>query len=260
MIYNKDAMNISEYIQKADSIVSNHCTRYRGQFAQVGVLLSGGIDSSVITSYVLKQFTNPTIFSMGTTDTKDRPFIDLFASCFNVIYEWVGLTEESIREALPSVSRLLIENSIEDSTMQRSLGIGYYLIFKRAAELGIQGIITGQGPDILFAGYHKYKQLSGVGLNNQIQKDLILLETDKRRDSAMAKQFGITLFNPYLEPDFVDFSLQVPAELKLKDGVEKYFMREWGRSRGLPPEIVQRPKKAFQYSTGLQKKVSRMGV
>lgn len=250
-------MNLNEYIQKADSIVSNHCIQYRNAFPSAGVLLSGGIDSSVITTYVLKHFQNPIIFSMGTDSTKDKPFVDLFTHTFKAYYEWVELTQELIKEALPIVSELLVKIGVEDSTMQRSLGVGYYLIFKRAQELGVRGIVTGQGPDILFAGYHKYKGMSGVVLDDEIKKDLALLETDKKRDSAMANHFGITLLNPYLEQDFVDFSLTVPAELKLKDGVEKYFMREWGKTRNLPEEIVNRPKKAFQYSTGLQKKVSK---
>jgi len=253
-------MNLSDYIQKADSIVSNHLSQYRNTFSQPGVLLSGGIDSSLITTYVLKQFEKPIIFSMGTTATKDRPFVELFAQEFKVSYEWIDLSVETIKTALPTVSDLLESVGVENSTMQKSLGVGYYLIFKRAQELGMQGIVTGQGPDILFAGYHKYKQLSGHELGEEIQKDLILLETDKKRDGAMAKHFGITLLNPYLEQDFVDFSLTVPAELKLREGVEKYFMREWGKTRNLPQEIVNRPKKAFQYSTGLQKKVSKMNI
>lgn len=253
-------MNLNEYIQKADSIVSNHFNRYRTLFPQVGVLLSGGIDSSLITTYILKQFEKSTIFSMGTNDTKDKPFVDIFSKSFKIPYEWIELSEEGIKNVLPIVSRLLVENEIDDSTMQRSLGVGYYLIFKRAQELGIKGIVTGQGPDILFAGYHKYKLLKGMKLENEIKKDLILLETDKKRDSAMAQHFGVTLLNPYLEQDFIDFSLSVPGELKLKDGVEKYFMREWGKTRGLPLEIVIRPKKALQYSTGLQKKVKKLDV
>lgn len=253
-------MKLNEYIQKADSIVSNHCARYEALFPEVGVLLSGGIDSSVITTYVLKQFKKPIIFSMGTNDTKDKPFVELFSSHFKAPYEWIEMPEGSIKKELPRVSELLIKNGVEDSTMQRSLGVGYYLIFKRAQEMGIKGIITGQGPDILFAGYHKYKQMEGKELECEIKKDLILLETDKKRDSAMAAHFGITLLNPYLEQDFVDFSLTVPTILKLKDGVEKYFMRAWGQVRGLPQVIVDRPKKAFQYSTGLQKKINKIKI
>lgn len=253
-------MNINEYLQKADLIVSNHCAQYRAVFPSVGVLLSGGIDSSVIASYVLEQFKSHIIFSMGTADTKDKPFVELFSRQFKVQYEWVDLSDEVVRSALPTVSELLIKAGVENSTMQQSLGVGYYLIFKRAQELGIRGIVTGQGPDILFAGYHKYKGMIGETLNEEIKKDLVLLETDKKRDGAMAAHFGITLLNPYLEQDFVDFSLTVPAEFKLNGGIEKFFMREWGKQRGLPQEIIARPKKAFQYSTGLQKKVSKLQI
>lgn len=253
-------MNLDEYIKQADSIVSNHCQRYKTLFPSCGVLLSGGIDSSIVTSYVLHYFDKPLILSMGTDLTKDKPYVDIVTTHFKTSYEWVYLNEEDINNALPMVNDLLKKTGVEVSEMQQALALGYYLIFKRAQAKGIQGIVTGQGPDILFAGYHKYKGMSGVALENEIKKDLILLETDKKRDAAMAEYFGITLLNPYLEQDFVDFSLTVPAELKLTNRVEKYFMRKWGEVRGLPKEIVDRPKKAFQYSTGLQKKVHKKNL
>lgn len=251
-------MDIHTYIETADSIVSNHFIRYVKTYETVGVLLSGGIDSTLITSYVLHHFADARIFSMGTSLTKDREFIDLFSKQKQKEYEWIHLTDESINAALPPVRKLLQEVGVVDSTMQLSLAVGYYLIFKRAAELGVHAIVTGQGPDILFAGYHKYKSLAPALIDEEIKKDLALLETDIKRDSAMATHFGITLLNPYLENDFIKFSLTVPAEYKLKDGVEKYMMREWGKTRNLPKEIIARPKKAFQYSTGIQKTVEHL--
>ena len=250
-------MDMDDCIKQADSIVSNHCKRYSALFPQCGVLLSGGIDSSVIASYVLHYFKNPIIFSMGTDLTKDRPFVNIFTTHFKISYEWVFLSEDDIVQSLPIVTKLLEENDIVTSEMQKALAIGYFLIFKRANQMGIKAIVTGQGPDILFAGYHKYKGMCGTALTDEIKKDLILLETDKKRDSAMASYFGITLLNPYLEDDFIAFSLTVPAELKIKDGVEKYCMRKWGEFKKLPIEIIKRPKKAFQYSTGLQKKIHK---
>ena len=82
-----------------------------------------------------------------------------------------------------------------------------------------------------------------------------LLEIDKKRDGIVAKNFGLTLYNPYLEKEFVDFCLTIPQKFKLQKGIEKYILREFSRKKGLPSKIVNRPKKAFQYSTGIQKLV-----
>jgi asparagine synthase (glutamine-hydrolysing) len=245
-------------IQKADTIVSKHFKLYMEHHKTIGVLLSGGIDSSVITSYVLQFYPQSHILSMGTKASKDLPFVQLFCQAVDRPFEWVSLTEPAIQHALPTVRTLLEEVEVTQSLMQLSLAVGYYLIFQRAHELGITAIVTGQGPDILFAGYHKYKSLSGTDLHLEIKKDLALLETDKKRDGAMARHFGITLLNPYLEQDFVDFSMTVSPELKVKNGVEKYFMRRWGSTRHIPDVIVNRPKKAFQYSTGLQNAVMKI--
>lgn len=248
-------MNLNDYINQADIIISNHFKRYKSISPDCGVLLSGGIDSSLITLYVLQNFISPPILSMGTNLTKDRPYVQLFVTHFKTTYEWVELHEKDIAESLPIVTDILIANKIEPSSMQKALAVGYFLIFKHAKALGVQRIITGQGPDVLFAGYHKYKAVSGKILEKEIKKDLILLEIDKKRDRAMALYFNITLLNPYLEDDFVAFALTIPTELKRKNDIEKYFIRMWGQSKGIPNEIVNRPKKAFQYSTGLQKKI-----
>lgn len=249
---------MDNYIQIADSIVSKYFKLYKEQHENTGVLLSGGIDSSVISSYTIEHFPNAILYSMGTDKTKDKPFVDLVSAMLHKPYTWVELTESSVQKALPTVKKLLIEKGIEVSAMQLALAVGYFLIFKRASENGVKAIVTGQGPDILFAGCHKYRNTALSEINSTIQKDLILLETDKKRDAAMAQFFDITLLNPYLEEEFVEFAMQVPGEYKMAKGIEKFFMREWGKERGLPQAVVARPKKAFQYSTGLQNMVMKI--
>ena len=218
-------MDIKTYIAQADSIVSDHFRNYIKIGQNVGVLLSGGIDSSLISSYVFSFFPQAHIFSMGTDLTKDRPFVEIMSKHLGRPYEWIFLSEQQIKEVQSEVGALLEQVGVERSSMQMALATGYFLIFKRASELGTKTIVTGQGPDILFAGYHMYKKLDGSLLNAQIKKDLVLLETDKKRDGAMASHFGIQLLNPYLETDFVDFSLTVPVEYKINNGIEKVFMR-----------------------------------
>ncbi len=245
---------MEEYIKQLDAILSNLFRKYQKTVKDPGVLLSGGIDSSTISTYVSRHFSTYTLLSMGTSQTKDRPFIEIMSKFLNYPFEWIEITPESVSEHIKTVSSLLQKKDIEPSAMQISLAMGYFLTFMHAHKLGITQIVTGQGPDILFAGYHKYK--TSENINADIKKDLTLLETDKKRDGAMAAYFGITLINPYLEKEVVDFSLTVPPEYKIKNGVEKYVLRQLAIMKGLPSEIINRPKKAFQYSTGVQKVVT----
>ena len=102
-----------DYIKQADSIVSNHCGRYSNIYSSCGVLLSGGIDSSVITTYVLDHFKSVHIFSMGTDLTVDRPYVDLLTTHLGMSYEWVELKDSDITEAMSTVTDLLLQNGVD---------------------------------------------------------------------------------------------------------------------------------------------------
>jgi len=209
-----------------------------------------------------KHFPNTVLLSFGVKESSDQPYIKILNEFLKLKLINLEVIDNDVKENLSTVKEILEKNKIKPSLTQTSLGIGYFLIFKKAQELGIQNIFTGQGPDILLGGYNMYKNIKLSTLNEKIKDDLILLETDKKRDSAMAHHFGINLFNPYLTKEFIDFSLKVPAELKLhKENdliIEKYLSRKVGESLSFPKVIWSRPKKAFQYSTGVQKIVKKI--
>ncbi|OGK62275.1 hypothetical protein A2334_02395 [Candidatus Roizmanbacteria bacterium RIFOXYB2_FULL_38_10] len=244
---------MQRYFDQMDFILSDLFKKYASFDIKPGVLLSGGIDSTTITYFVSKYFKDFTILSMGTDKTKDRSYIDIVSLYLKHEYIWVEMNKDEVVENYKEVKKLLEQALVPTSLMHMSLAMGYFLLFKKAKQLGITHIVTGQGPDILLGGYHKYKSVTNI--NVEIKKDLPLLEIDKKRDGIVAKNFGITLYNPYLEKEFVDFCLTIPQKFKLQKGIEKYILREFSRKKGLPSKIVNRPKKAFQYSTGIQKLV-----
>jgi len=247
---------MEDYIKQLNTILTELFKSYSRTVVKPGVLLSGGIDSSLITYFVSRIFSPYTVLSMGTENTKDLKYVKIMCRYLHTSFEWIELTKEKIINILPVVKSILLKENIPVSLMQISLASGYFLIFEKAKEMGITHIFTGQGPDILFAGYHKYKTV--VDVNLEINKDLVLLEVDKKRDSAMAKHFGITLINPYLEKNIVGFALTVPPQYKIEKGIEKIILRKYAKQAGLPDEIVYRPKKAFQYSTGIQNVIKQI--
>jgi len=147
--------------------------------------------------------------------------------------------------------------TIETNLMQMSLALGFYLLAKKAQSMGLEYILTGQGSDEIFGGYTRYKNYSG-NLKNFLQTDYETVgRIDYKRDSAILRHFGITIINPYEEENFLQYALSIPTELKLYNQdsqiIEKYILRLVAQNLGLPEEIVWRPKKAFQYSSRMQK-------
>lgn len=284
------------YCLKFFKIEMNFANNYqeilRGLFAKyeinfknelIGIIASGGIDSSIIVSYVLKYFSDAKILSMTSEKSMDEPFVKKLGQHFKKKIDWIEIDNQKVMEVNSEVINLLVKAKVQVNEMQIALGTGFYLLCQHANELGIKYLFTGQGPDILLAGYHKYKQLiinskQETGnkksvfsrvivtkqdsinkiktIKEQIREDLPLLEVDKRRDGEMANKWGVKLINPYLEKEFVEFSLTIPEDLLIHDNVEKYISRLVAKELNLPEEIVWRPKKAFQYSTGIQKLLS----
>lgn len=246
---------MERYIAKLNDILTKLFISYEKNMKDPGVLLSGGIDSSLVTYFVSRHFSDFHIISVGTKDSKDKKYIDILCRMMHKKPEWVPVGIEEIKEHFQVVRSLLIKGDIEPSLMQLSLAIGVFFCLKKAKDLGIKNVFSGQGPDVLFAGYHKYKGVKNV--NEQIKKDLSLLHIDKKRENAIAQYFQINIIYPYLEQEIIDLSLRIPSQYKIKDGIEKYVLRQYAKHRGIPEEIIKRPKKAFQYSTGIQKMFER---
>lgn len=243
---------MENYLELMNTTLTYLFDKYQKNIDNPGVLLSGGIDSSTIVQLMNKHFKKCTILSFGTNKTKDKPYVELFCKKNDQDFVWLEIDKENVLANKKTVIELLEINNIDTNTMQISLATGYFLIFKKAHELGIKTIFTGQGPDILLGGYNMYKQINIEEVNNKIASDLPLLEVDGKRDNAMANYFGIKLINPYLEKEFIELSLKIPGQYKIKNNIEKYILRKFAEKIGVPKEIVDRPKKAFQYSTGIQ--------
>lgn len=119
----------------------------------VGVLLSGGIDSSSIAAAVSSR--NDIKFLSAVSDEKrfdESPFIDVVASYINKPVYKVNLDMEQDK-----AFRLLEDTSWHnDEPVGSFSNVAHYLLMKKAKELGVTVILSGQGADELLCGYRKY--------------------------------------------------------------------------------------------------------
>lgn len=254
---------IDDYISKIKTTLDLIFNEYQTKFqraSKVAVLVSGGIDSSIIAYYAKEYFPNTNLFSFGTAQNVDVPYATILQKYLHIPLHFIQIEENHIFQNQKKVISILKSKQIDANLMQISLALGYYLAFEEIRNHGIMHVFTGQGPDVLFAGYKKYLELPIEYLNKQISKDVALLETDILRDHAMAEQFDILLDSPYLDSRFISSALQIPGELKIVEInnaiIEKWILREFGKTLSLPEEILHRKKKAFQYSSGIQKMIN----
>jgi len=261
---------MNRYINQLTLLTDKLFSKYKKQInskEKVGVLVSGGIDSSIVASFCHKHFSNVTLLSFGTEQSKDKPFVQILQKHLDIPLIWLSINDNLVNANLKTVKKILEPINLSNSLMHLSLATGYFLICQASKMAGISNVFTGQGPDVIMAGYSKYKRLmiqeNGKYdlIKQEIIKDLDNLKIDKVRDNTMANYHKIQLYNLYLEQFFIDLCLEIPVNYKLHISnnvlIEKYIERLWGKNLDLPDEIVWRAKMAFQYSPQVQKLVQK---
>ena len=76
------------------------------------------------------------------------------------------------------------------------------------------------------------------------------------RDDAVSMANGVELRVPFLDNDIINLSLDIPGKYKIKDNediLRKHILRDVAKSIGVPDYIADRPKKAAQYGSGINK-------
>jgi len=147
------------------SLTNNKIEEFRDLFSQVikenfyadvhgGFFTSGGLDSSLVTAVSLKEqassYTQPISIRFSPNPAIDEKYGALLEGLFNKKFEWVTITDELARKTLMDLVPYL------DEPLENPTHVGTYLMSKRAKELGIKSIITGDGADEFFLGYERH--------------------------------------------------------------------------------------------------------
>lgn len=208
-----------------------------------GVLLSGGIDSSVITYLGKKYNKNLTCVTIVSEDKKspDKSFAELICDKYNIKnYEPVPLKEDDVPE--------LIKNAV--------LSVGTFNIYWIAAsivllkglihakQIGLKKIATGEGSDDIFGSFPV--MLNWSSGDEELKKFILTRIKDiDIMTKKISDYLGIKIVTPFYFKDLVDFTFKIPLNLKTKtksDGskVTKYILRESFKNV-LPKTVLNRP-------------------
>ena len=220
----------------------------------VGAFCSGGLDSSLVAAIAAEDIPNLHTFVVGMRDKNGDLSDDVKAS--RIAAKHIGcthhellFTEAEYHEALPTVIQKL---ETYDPSLVRC-AVPCYFTCKLAADY-VTVVLTGEGADELFAGYHYMKHFPFDKLNQEARRCIGNVHNiNLQRADRMGMLFSLELRVPFFDVNMVDLAMKIPPELKIREHngakIEKWIFRKaFENTHYLPDEILWRYK--VQYTQG----------
>ena len=181
-----------------------------------GVLLSGGLDSSLIASIAARMIgpnNKLKTFSIGLKNSPDLLYAQQVARFLNTEhYSWVYTIEEGI-DAISDVIRHI--ESFDVTTVRASTPM--YLLDRRIKAIGVKMVLSGEGADEIFGGYlyfHKAPN-SKEFFDETVRKLDKLHYYDCLRANKSTMAWGVEARVPFLDKQFLDIAMNTDPELKM---------------------------------------------
>jgi len=258
-----DIMNLSKDTLKKklkNLLIKSVEKRVQG-LSKVGILFSGGIDSTVLAKITDDLGIETILYTVGHKDSIDIKVSKDMADAMSLQLKTKNIDVEDVKKYLP-----LVLDAIEEfNVMKIGVGMPAYIAAEMAHQDGLKVMLSGHGADELFGGYNRYLKLyeeKGELANEDLKKDILnLYHVNLQRDDAVTMANSIELRVPYLDLDIINTAINIPMKYKIsgkEDNLRKCILREAGAELGVPAEIVNRPKKAAQYGSGIHKMLKKV--
>lgn len=225
----------------------------------IGVLLSGGLDSSLTSSIAARLLADAGkklhSFSIGLNAASPD------AAAARKVAAFLGTTHHEIHftveQGIEILDKLIWHLETYDVTSVRA-STPMYFLSKAITDLGIKVVLSGEGADEVFGGYLYFRNAPSTA---DFQKETIervqkLFTADLLRADKSTMAHGLEARVPFLDKAFLDLAMTVDAKEKQPHthaGMEKYILRkafDTPEKPYLPDEILWRQKEQFSDGVG----------
>jgi asparagine synthase (glutamine-hydrolysing) len=228
-----------------------------------GVLLSGGLDSSV-TSAIAKKYAEKRIesddtqaawwpqlhsFSVGLEGSPDLAAAQKVADHIGTVHHEIKFT---IQEGLDAIRDVIYNLETYDITTIRA-STPMYLMARVIKSMGVKMVLSGEGADELFGGYlYFHKAPNSKEFHEETVRKLSKLHMyDCLRANKSLAAWGIEGRVPFLDKEFMDVAMRINPQDKMINGerMEKWVVRKAFESY-LPASVAWRQKEQFSDGVG----------
>lgn len=228
-----------------------------------GVLLSGGLDSSIISAiakkYAAKRIENDSktdawwpqlhSFAVGLKGAPDLKAAKKVADYIGTVHHEINYT---VQEGLDAIRNVIYYIETYDVTTVRA-STSMYLLARVIKSMGIKMVLSGEGADEVFGGYlYFHKAPDAKAFHEEtVRKIGKLYLYDCLRANKSLSAWGVEGRVPFLDKEFLDVAMRLNPEAKMSPGkvIEKKILRE-AFSDMLPDEVVWRQKEQFSDGVG----------
>ena len=228
-----------------------------------GVLLSGGLDSSVI-SAIAEKYSEMRIeddsqtkaywprlhsFAVGLKGAPDLAKARLVADHIGTVHHEINYT---IQEGLDAIRDVIYYIETYDVTTVRA-STPMYLLARVIKSMGIKMVLSGEGADEIFGGYlYFHKAPTAKDFHDETVRKLSKLHLyDCLRANKSLSAWGVEGRVPFLDKEFLDVAMRTNPKAKMCPGqtIEKKIVRE-AFAELLPEEVAWRQKEQFSDGVG----------
>ena len=255
-------ITMDEAAKKLQALLEQSIQRRVHGLKEVAVAFSGGLDSSLVAFLASKCGVKVNLFHVSLENQVETEEAMKAADELNLPLQVHLFKDSDVEKTLPKVIELIEE----PDPIKASIGLPFYWTAEKAAEAGFRVLLAGQGADELFGGYQRYVNEYCKEGSEKVRKTMFndvakIHESNLERDLKITAFHDIELRLPFASFELAEFALSLPIECKIEkktDTLRKLVLRKVALNAGMPSSVVDKPKKAVQYSTGINDAVKRI--
>lgn len=255
-------LSIDEASIKLQILLEESIKRRVRELKKVAVAFSGGLDSGVVSFLANKLGAKVNLIHVSMENQPETEEAIAAADALKLPLQIDLFKESDVEKTLPKIVELIEE----PDPIKASIGVPFYWTAEKASEAGFKVVLAGQGADELFGGYQRYvSEYCREGKLN-VQKTMFndvrnIYESNLERDLKIMATFDVELRLPFAMYTLAEFAMSLPLMCKMEqksNTLRKLVLRKVALNIGLPKMIADKPKKAVQYSTGINDAVKRI--
>ena len=264
------ATNIVSTKEKTYLSLRSHISK-NTEKVNFGVLLSGGVDSSIISKICKDLGYTFRCFCVGIKGSKDLFYAKKISDFFNFDLVTKEFTIEEVEILLKEVIDILPKPVIvEDNYIEYIVKLTVSAVLLGSMKLGEEELfLSGIGAEELFAGYERHSKANdkggiwrGLKIKNLKKESISGLKRMHNlvfeRDKLICSYLSKSILAPYLADDVIIQAMNMDNLQKIDSSNNKKILREIALDIGIPTEFSKRKKTGAQYGSGFDKALLKL--